>query len=72
MTTQVSNSETRYLTWSPFITREDVQKITRKATPWQKFRLLFRRSKYSFDSGAIIRYKEMDNIVFVMKRGTHL
>lgn len=60
-------------TWmlnTPLFTAEDVRKITRNATSWQKFKLLFVRSQYSFDENVVIRYKEMDGIIFVMKRGT--
>lgn len=56
----------------PILTKEQVKKITQKATIWQKIRLLSRPSKYSIDNGSIIRYKEMDGIRFVMKRGTKL
>ena len=62
-------------TWmlnTPLFTAEDVRKITRKATRWQKFKLLFVRSQYSFDENVVIRYKKMDGIIFVMKRGTTL
>jgi hypothetical protein len=58
--------------YQPIITKEQVEAITKKATIWQKLRLLFRPSHYSFDDKSIIRYKEMDGITFVMKRGTKL
>lgn len=72
MSTQESNSEAWYFTWSRFITREDVQRITRKATRWQKFKLLFRRSRYCFDKGAVIRYKKMGDAIYIMRKGTRL
>src|SRR5258708_1107729 len=61
-------------TWSvkPFITKPDVEKTKKKSTKLQKLRLLFRPSHYSFDGNAVIRYKEMDKIVFIMKRGTKI
>lgn len=60
-------------TWSnaaPIISAEDVAKITQKATLWQKFRLLFKRSRYSYDysakdKGCLIRYKKLDGMYFV-------
>lgn len=63
-------------TWTvrldPVITKKMVEQTTRKATIWQKVRLLIRPSQYSFDGKSIIRYKEMDGICYVMKRGTRL
>lgn len=61
-------------TWSykPVFTKEQVEKITKKATLWQKFKLLFVKSHYSIDGKAMIRYKKMGDKVYVMKRGTHL
>lgn len=62
-------------TWmlnTPLFTAEDVRKITRKATRWQKLKLLFVPSQYSFDDDCVIRYKKMDDTIFVMKKGTKL
>ena len=56
----------------PLFTKEQLESITKKATLVQKFRLLFVRSEYTFDGDGAIRYKQMDGITFVMKRGTRL
>lgn len=56
----------------PIITKKQVEKITARATIKDRFRLLSRPSQYSVDGGSVIRYKEMDNKIFVMKRGTKL
>lgn len=62
-------------TWSvrlakPLVTRKQLDKITRKATISEKFRLLTKKSHYSFDDGCIIRYKQMGDTIYVMRRGT--
>lgn len=58
----------------PFITAKMVGETTKRATLFQKLRLLFIRSKYSFnntDDGLyVVRYKTMKNTVYIMKRGT--
>lgn len=56
----------------PVITKEQVEKITEKASLLTNFRLLFVKSRYSFDDGSVIRYKQMGGITYVMKRGTHI
>lgn len=65
-----------YQTWifvnDPPITAEQARKITKKATIFQKFRLLFHRSEYSVDGDFVIRYKVMGNELYVMKRGTKI
>lgn len=58
--------------WQPFITKKEVDRITKKATLKQKIRLFFRPSHYSIDGKYIIRYKQMDGIAFVIKRGSKL
>lgn len=56
----------------PLFTAKQVSEITRKATFIQKLRLLFKSSKYTFDGKSMMRYKQMDGITFVMKRGTKI
>lgn len=65
-------SKATQISYKWLITKEEVEAITKKATIWQKFKLVFRPSHYSIDGKTIVRYKEMDGITFVMKRGTKL
>lgn len=73
-TQRVIKTETWKVTYKPFVTKKEVDAATKKASYWQKLRLLFRRSyfsiDYSDDGVYIARYKKMDDTVFVMKRGT--
>ena len=62
----------QYRLAEPFITKKQVKAITKKATKWQKLRLLFKPSHYSIDGKAIIRYKWLDGVCYVMKKGTKL
>jgi hypothetical protein len=70
----MSKPKTATYTWThqPVFTKEMVKAITAKASLWQRFKLLFVASRYSFDDDAVIRYKRMGGIVYVMKRGTKL
>jgi len=69
------DTEANYQVWTqakPIITKEMVEKITEKASLLTKARLFRLPSKYSIDGDCIIRYKEMDGVIYIMKRGTHL
>lgn len=73
----MTQDTTEQVTWTwhkaePVITKEQAQNITSRATIFKRFLLLFKKSRYSFDQGAIIRYKEMGGTHYVMKRGTRL
>lgn len=63
-----------YQSWTsePLFTRKQVEAITERASLISKMRLIFRRSRYVFDDGAMFRYKEMDGKIYVMKRDTRL
>lgn len=68
----VVKSEVSVWVSKPVISRKEVEFITKKASRLTKFKLLFRRSHYSVDGKALIRYKKMGDTIYVMKRGTRL
>lgn len=37
-----------------------------------RIKLLFVRSFYTVDSKSVIRYKQLNGITYIMRRGTHL
>lgn len=56
----------------PYITKKDVEKITRKASWHTRLRLVFVPSQYSIDGKSIIRFKQLKGITYVIRRGTKL
>lgn len=69
---KITRTWTAVYTDQPVFTKEQVENITKKATRREKLRLLLRENRYSIDGDSIVRYKEMDDKLFVMKRGTRL
>lgn len=59
------------VSYQPAVRYKDVAKIKLNASRWAKFKLLFKRTKYSFDNGYTIPYKDMGNIRYVLKRKIH-
>lgn len=59
-----------YSHYRPKVTLDECKKITEQASKFTMLRLLFRRSSYSIDGDVVIRYKELNGVVYVIKRGS--
>jgi len=67
-------SKSSYQVWTskPLFSKKEIESITKKATRWEKLKLVFHSSMYSFDDDTVIRYKMMDGKIYIMKKGTKL